>query len=55
MFGDFADPESKVSKLKEREEEDDGRAYRLLENYGTNPNVIYLKKVEKGASATAHG
>lgn len=54
-FGDLNDPESGVSKLRESEEGDDGRAYRLLESYGTKPSVIYLKKVEKGTETVSHG
>jgi len=39
-FGDLMDPESKVSKLVKNE-----RGYRLFENLGTKPSVIYLKRV----------
>ncbi len=41
--------------MKEKESKSDGRAYRLLENLGTNPNVIYLKKVDLGAEDPSHG
>ena len=41
VFGDLNDPNSKVSQLK-----DDPRHYLLLEELGTDPNVIYLKKVD---------
>ena len=54
-FGDFNDPESKVSKMKEKESQPEGRAYTMLENLGTNPGVIYLKKVDKHAEDVAHG
>ena len=48
-FGNYGDPDSKVSKVKE-EELENGRGYHLLEQLGTNPNVIYLKKVDERAS-----
>ncbi len=54
-FGDFNDPESKVSTMKEKESKGAGRAYTMLENLGTNPGVIYLKKVDKHAEDVAHG
>ena len=54
-FGDFNDPDSKVSKMREKESKSDGRAYRLLENLGTNPSVIYLKKIDLGAEDLSHG
>ena len=56
FFGNLNDPESKVSKKIEKEEHG-GRGYRLLENLGTSPNVIYLKKVDKEAKELeeAHG
>lgn len=44
VFGDFANPESLVSKMKE-----DKRQYTLLEDLGTEPNVRYLKKVDLSA------
>ena len=42
VFGNMKDPESRVSKLAKND-----RHYKLLENLGTEPNVIYLKKVER--------
>ena len=46
VFGDLNDPESKVSgKTK------DPRHYKLLDELGTEPNVVYLKKVEAHAQA----
>jgi len=46
-FGNLHDPESKVSKMVEKElESGEGRGYELLESMGTHPNVIYLKKVD---------
>jgi len=50
VFGDLMDPDSRASKMAEKESKEGGRAYRLLENLGTNPSVIYLKKVDKHAS-----
>ena len=32
---------------KEEYDKEGGRGYRLFENLGTSPNVIYLKKVEE--------
>ena len=55
VFGDLNDPDSKVAKIRERESEQEGRAYRLLESLGTNPSVIYLKKVDKTAEEVVHG
>tara|TARA_Y100000590_G_C15321092_1_gene863979 strand:- start:391 stop:687 length:297 start_codon:yes stop_codon:yes gene_type:complete len=40
-FGNFNDPNSKVSKMKE-----DKRHYTLLDQFGTDPNVIYLAKID---------
>jgi molybdopterin-containing oxidoreductase family iron-sulfur binding subunit len=54
-FGNFNDPNSKVSKMKA-----DQRHYTLLDQFATDPNVIYLakidadKKVGAGEAAT-HG
>jgi molybdopterin-containing oxidoreductase family iron-sulfur binding subunit len=42
VFGNIKDPNSKVAKLAK-----DDRHYKLLEELGTDPNVIYLKKVEE--------
>ena len=56
FFGDLNDPSSSVYKKIEKEEHG-GRGYKLLENLGTSPNVIYLKKVDKEAKELegAHG
>jgi molybdopterin-containing oxidoreductase family iron-sulfur binding subunit len=43
VFGDLQDPESRVSRLL-----GDKRAYKVLEELGTRPNVGYLKKVRVG-------
>ena len=40
-FGDFNDPNSQASKKAQ-----DKRHYKLLEELGTDPNVVYLKKVD---------
>ena len=50
VFGDLNDSGSQVSKLRETELDDhNGRGYHLMEDYGTNPSVIYLKKVDENA------
>ena len=41
QFGDFDDPKSEVNKLK-----GNPRAFRLLEDLGTEPKVYYLSEVE---------
>jgi molybdopterin-containing oxidoreductase family iron-sulfur binding subunit len=41
-FGDLADPESRVAKRLA-----DRRAYRVLEELGTRPNVGYLRRVRR--------
>ncbi len=55
VFGDMNDSESKISKmLKIKDYEGDGeinktiseeRAYTVLEEVGTRPNVVYLSKI----------
>ena len=49
VFGDLHDPDSKVATMTEKETGDHGRGYHLLEELGTEPNVLYLKKVDKDA------
>ena len=49
VFGDFKDPNSKVSGMRDKELADDGRGYHLLEHLGTHPSVVYLKKVDENA------
>jgi len=49
IFGDWNDPSSKISNLKEKHFVDGGRGYKLLDDLGTQPNVIYLKKVDINA------
>ena len=43
-FGDLNDASSKVSRMQH-----DQRAYRVLEELGTEPSIIYLKKVDPHA------
>ena len=54
VFGDFNDPDSKVSKIKKKELGDHGRGYHMLESLGTHPSVVYLKKVDEHAEIVAH-
>lgn len=49
IFGDQNDPDSAVSKLAE-----DPRHYKLLEELGTGPNVVYLKKVDPHVEDAHH-
>ena len=42
VFGNMKDPNSRAAKLAKSD-----RHYKLLETLGTEPNVIYLKKVER--------
>ena len=53
-FGNLNDPDSRASKMKARQSQSDGRGYTLLDELGTHPNVLYLKKVEEDAEVTAH-
>ena len=53
VFGDFLDPDSQVSHLKEEHLDGHGRGYKMLEHVGTEPNVIYLKKVDIHAKEVA--
>ena len=54
VFGDFNNPESRVSKLRKKEMDDHhGRGYKMLDELGTSPNVIYLKKVDKEAKESS--
>ncbi len=54
VFGDFNDPNSKASKIRDKEMGRNGRGYHLLEQLGTHPNVVYLKKVDKKAKEVSH-
>jgi molybdopterin-containing oxidoreductase family iron-sulfur binding subunit len=42
VFGDLADPDSQVSRLQRGP-----RAYQVLEELGTRPNVVYLKRLRQ--------
>jgi Fe-S-cluster-containing dehydrogenase component len=55
VFGDYNDRDSKVSKMREKEMQEEGRGYHMLESLGTNPSVVYLKKVDKNAKEVVHG
>ena len=44
IFGDWNDPSSRVNLLAQAQ-----RNYRLLEHLGTQPSVVYLKKVDPNA------
>lgn len=44
VFGDRSDPQSRVARLLQAES---ARSYHLLEELGTEPNVVYLMKVER--------
>ncbi len=53
IFGDRSDPESRVSKLS-----DSNRGFGLLEELGTRPRVVYLRKAsweDPGTEKTAEG
>ena len=54
LFGDLNDADSKVAKKREHEMGEHGRGYSLFEDLGTDPNVLYLKKVDKDAKEVAH-
>ncbi len=53
-FGNLNDENSKARKMVDEESSHDGRGYHLFDKLGTNPNVLYLKKVEEGAKEGAH-
>ena len=54
-FGDFNDKNSEVSMMKSDGMDDEhGRGYKLMDNLGTDNNVIYLKKVDESAGV-GHG
>ena len=60
MFGNLSNPESKVAKKAAKElrgttpARKGGRGYHLLDEFGTHPKVVYLKKYDKDAEE-AHG
>lgn len=49
VFGDFNDSNSRVAELSH-----DERHYKLFEHLGTDPNVIYLKKIDLEAEDEDH-
>ena len=49
VFGDLNDPSTTASRLAESE-----RRYTLLENFGTDPSVVYLKKVDPHVEIDHH-
>ena len=55
MFGNLNDSESKVAKKAAKELRETtparkgGRGYELLDEFGTHPKVVYLKKYDKAA------
>ena len=55
-FGDLNDPDSEVARKTDAELHG-GRGYHMLEEFGTHPSVVYLKKVDPSAEASgkAHG
>ncbi len=55
VFGDFNDPDSMVSRMKSEHYHEGGRGYKLLEYLGTEPNVIYLSKVDMYAETAGDG
>jgi Fe-S-cluster-containing dehydrogenase component len=54
VFGDLNNPESRVSRLAQKELGSKGRGYHLREDLGTHPAVIYLRKVDPALSGEAH-
>ena len=51
VFADINDPSSYPARLAEAEAD---RSYTLLENFGTDPGIIYLKKVDPHAEIEGH-
>jgi molybdopterin-containing oxidoreductase family iron-sulfur binding subunit len=49
IFGDMKDPDSQVSQILRRENGE--RAFHVLEELNTQPNVAYLTKIRNSASA----
>jgi molybdopterin-containing oxidoreductase family iron-sulfur binding subunit len=49
VFGDVNDPESRIAKLRKA-----GRAFHVLEELNTRPNVAYLARVRNPALETPH-
>ena len=55
VFGDFNDPDSQISRMKDEHYHEGGRGYKLLDFLGTEPNVIYLSKIDKDATDSGDG
>ncbi len=56
VFGDLNDPDSEVARRADAELHG-GRGYHMLEEFGTHPSVVYLKRVDTSAKApeASHG
>jgi len=50
VFGDWNDPHSRINLLAKAQ-----RNYKLLDHLGTEPSVVYLKKVDPNATAAETG
>ena len=50
VFGDWADPNSRINRLAT-----DSRHYKLLEHLGSEPVVVYLKKIDPHAQQQGAG
>jgi molybdopterin-containing oxidoreductase family iron-sulfur binding subunit len=50
VFGDLKDKDSRVSRMR-----DDDRKYTLLDNISTDPNVVYLARVDTEGDDGGHG
>ena len=60
FFGDLNDPDSELAQKWKAETRsaglrEPGRGYKMLESLGTNPTVLYLKKVDKEAEEVVNG
>ena len=53
-FGDLNNENSKVRQMVDEELPEGGRGYHMFDKLGTNPNVVYLKKVDESAKEGAH-
>ena len=47
-FGDWSNQDSRINQLREKAD-GEHRSYRVMEQLGTDPSVLYLKKVETDA------
>jgi molybdopterin-containing oxidoreductase family iron-sulfur binding subunit len=46
VFGDLKDPNSRVSRLYADAQRNPQRAFKLLDHLGTDPAVLYMKRIE---------